>query len=145
MSTESEEVAIAIIAEQSAAAAEGTSTDAAAAGAAAGVDDTISDTARSAPLPNAATATVSANNANDNDTTASALLSAEKRFSVPEMPQWRFVNKAKKTEGYSTESAGSIVKGKSVGEGRFSVPQWNIYYLHVLFFCPIFPVFLWCA
>ena len=30
---------------------------------------------------------------------------------APDPPQWRFVRKAKKTEGYSSDYAGSYVKG----------------------------------
>ena len=38
---------------------------------------------------------------------------APKRFSVPETtPQWRFVRNAKKSEGYSSVSAGKIVQGE---------------------------------
>ena len=31
---------------------------------------------------------------------------------APDPPQWRFVRKAKKTEGYSSDYAGSYVKGE---------------------------------
>ena len=37
-------------------------------------------------------------------------------FTVPETPRWRFVNKAKKTEGYSSRAAGAVV------EGEFNLP-----------------------
>lgn len=37
------------------------------------------------------------------------------KFSVPEMPRWRFINQAKRTEGYSSFNAGSAVKGESDG------------------------------
>ena len=33
-----------------------------------------------------------------------------------DIPQWRFVAKAKKTEGYSSNSAGHIIQGKSASE-----------------------------
>ena len=39
---------------------------------------------------------------------------SEKRFSVAEVPRWRFVNKAKKTAGYSSSAAGQVVKGKHI-------------------------------
>lgn len=38
------------------------------------------------------------------------------KWQVGETPKWRFVNKAKSTEGYTTLSAGKIVKGKSSQE-----------------------------
>ena len=31
---------------------------------------------------------------------------------APETPMWRFVNKAKKREGYSSSAAGKVVEGK---------------------------------
>jgi hypothetical protein len=34
-----------------------------------------------------------------------------KKLSAPETPRWRFVNKAKKTEGYSSSAAGTFVRG----------------------------------
>jgi hypothetical protein len=37
-----------------------------------------------------------------------------KKLSSPETPRWRFVNKAKKTEGYSSSAAGAIVRGAKV-------------------------------
>ena len=44
---------------------------------------------------------------------ASASASAvKKKYSVPETPRWRFVTQAKKTEGYSSIYAGSVVKGE---------------------------------
>jgi hypothetical protein len=38
--------------------------------------------------------------------------STAKRVSAPETPRWRFVNKAKKTEGYSSSAAGRFVQGE---------------------------------
>mmetsp|Transcript_31237 Transcript_31237/g.54305 ORF Transcript_31237/g.54305 Transcript_31237/m.54305 type:complete len:129 (+) Transcript_31237:129-515(+) len=40
------------------------------------------------------------------------LPTSAKKFSVAEVPRWRFVNEAKKTSGYSSVSAGKIVKGE---------------------------------
>ena len=44
-----------------------------------------------------------------------------------ESPRWRFVNKAKKTEGYSSAAAGTVVTGMSAQElaGKFIAPEWN--------------------
>ena len=39
---------------------------------------------------------------------------SEKRFSVAEVPRWRFVDEAKKTDGYSSSAAGQVVKGKHI-------------------------------
>jgi len=36
----------------------------------------------------------------------------DSKFTVPELPRWRFLSKAKKTEGYSSTAAGTIVKGE---------------------------------
>ncbi|KAL3808766.1 hypothetical protein ACHAXA_001342 [Cyclostephanos tholiformis] len=47
------------------------------------------------------------------DTTSS---STAKSVLAPETPRWRFVNKAKKTEGYSSSAAGTYVKGISSRE-----------------------------
>ena len=35
-----------------------------------------------------------------------------KRFSAPQAPRWRFIESAKKTQGYSSFAAGSVVKGE---------------------------------
>jgi len=40
----------------------------------------------------------------------------KKRWSVPESPRWRFVSQAKKTEGYSSVAAGTVVEGISADE-----------------------------
>ncbi len=45
------------------------------------------------------------------DTTSS---STAKSVLAPETPRWRFVNKAKKTEGYSSSAAGTYVKGAKI-------------------------------
>ena len=37
-----------------------------------------------------------------------------KKLSVHEPPRWRFINRAKKTEGYSSMAAGYIVKGACI-------------------------------
>ena len=37
-----------------------------------------------------------------------------KKLTAPETPRWRFVNKAKKTEGYSSSAAGTFVRGAKV-------------------------------
>ena len=44
-----------------------------------------------------------------------------------ESPRWRFVNKAKKTEGYSSAAAGTVVTGMSAQElaGKFIAPEWR--------------------
>lgn len=34
------------------------------------------------------------------------------KFKVDQMPRWRFVAKAKKTEGYTSEAAGRVVEGE---------------------------------
>ncbi|KAL9182252.1 hypothetical protein ACHAXT_012904 [Thalassiosira profunda] len=39
-----------------------------------------------------------------------------KRFSAPQAPRWRFIESAKKTQGYSSFAAGSVVKGKEASE-----------------------------
>ena len=36
----------------------------------------------------------------------------KKHWSVKETPKWRFVAKAKKTEGYSSTAAGPVIQGK---------------------------------
>lgn len=61
-------------------------------------ESTISDTARSAPPPPSTIAKLSPQRSI--------------KFSVPETPRWRFVSAAKKTEGYSSVSAGNVVQGK---------------------------------
>ncbi|KAL3768626.1 hypothetical protein ACHAW5_004321 [Stephanodiscus triporus] len=45
-----------------------------------------------------------------------------KKLTAPETPRWRFVNKAKKTEGYSSSAAGTFVRGIS---GRTLVDKYN--------------------
>ena len=46
-------------------------------------------------------------------------------LAAPEIPRWRFVAKAKKTEGYSSHAAGTIVQGLSAEElaGRYYNPN----------------------
>jgi hypothetical protein len=39
---------------------------------------------------------------------------APKKLTLPETPRWRFVNKAKKTEGYSSSAAGTVVTGTKI-------------------------------
>jgi hypothetical protein len=39
---------------------------------------------------------------------------AAKKLTLPETPRWRFVNKAKKTEGYSSSAAGAYVRGTKI-------------------------------
>ena len=34
------------------------------------------------------------------------------KFKVDEMPRWRFVGKAKKTEGYTSAAAGKVIEGE---------------------------------
>mmetsp|Transcript_9893 Transcript_9893/g.22227 ORF Transcript_9893/g.22227 Transcript_9893/m.22227 type:complete len:494 (-) Transcript_9893:304-1785(-) len=60
----------------------------------------------------------------DNDTSSSI----KKKFVVSEMPRWRFINKAKKTEGYSTEAAGEVVEGLTAEElaAGYNEPQWTL-------------------
>ncbi len=41
-----------------------------------------------------------------------------KKLSVHEPPRWRFINRAKKTEGYSSMAAGYIVKGACIYASR---------------------------
>lgn len=65
----------------------------------------LSDTARSAPPSSTEiTPTTSPEHRSSSP--------QRKRFSVPETPRWRFITSAKKTEGYSSVSAGTIVQGK---------------------------------
>ena len=42
----------------------------------------------------------------------------KKKLTLPETPRWRFVNKAKKTEGYSSSAAGTFVKGTKIIHSR---------------------------
>ena len=47
----------------------------------------------------------------------------------PEPPKWRFVKEAKKSSGYSSAAAGSIVKGKSSNElgAKYQAPDVSLY------------------
>jgi len=36
------------------------------------------------------------------------------KFKVDEMPRWRFVGKAKKTEGYTSAAAGKVIEGELI-------------------------------
>jgi len=40
----------------------------------------------------------------------------KQKYTVPETPKWRFVAKAKSTEGYSSCAAGQVIEGKSARE-----------------------------
>ena len=48
---------------------------------------------------------------------------------APDPPQWRFVRKAKKTEGYSSDYAGLYVRGK-------------LLYMHFIIWCTYFLQFI---
>ncbi len=60
---------------------------------------------------NGSNGTGGSDGAGENDTEKRPSM-GQKRFSVSETPQWRFIAKAKKAEGYSSAAAGSVVKGK---------------------------------
>jgi len=50
------------------------------------------------------------------------------KFSVADTPRWRFINQARKSEGYSSTAAGSFVKGLSAKElvDQYKVPEWKV-------------------
>ena len=49
-------------------------------------------------------------------TTTTATPPTKKYTTVAETPKWRFVAKAKSTEGYSSCAAGQVIEGKSARE-----------------------------
>ena len=51
------------------------------------------------------------------------------KFEVKSVPQWRFVSVAKKSEGYSSKSAGEFVQGKSSEElgAKYVAPDVSLY------------------
>ena len=48
--------------------------------------------------------------------TTTAATPPKQKYTVPETPKWRFVAKAKSTEGYSSCAAGQVIEGKSARE-----------------------------
>jgi hypothetical protein len=78
-------------------------------------------------------ADVSAVNITDEATDTSS--HTAKKLSAPETPRWRFVNKAKKTEGYSSSAAGTFVKGGKTVISRGGLCEMPSSPLSCLFVC----------
>ncbi len=80
------------------------------------------------PLPATSTTTTTATMATADEDSASTAVAIATMIIAPEIPRWRFIAKAKKTEGYSSHAAGSIVQGLSAEElaGRYSDWRRNV-------------------
>ena len=96
----------------------------------------VGDSSEATTALTAASATTTATMAiGDEDSASTAVAIATMSNAVhhsslmiaPEIPRWRFIAKAKKTEGYSSHAAGTIVQGLSAEElaGRYYNSDWR--------------------
>ena len=79
-----------------------------------GDDEDDSRHGSTTPLPATSTTTTTAAMATADEDSASTAVAIATMMIAPEIPRWRFIAKAKKTEGYSSHAAGTIVDGKAV-------------------------------
>lgn len=90
---------------------------------------TIATAANTKTMPMTAAPTESAADTSTATNTSSAANNNPSPMTTiaPEIPRWRFVAKAKKTEGYSSHAAGTVVQGLSAEElaGRYNNSNWR--------------------